>query len=177
MQSTLEAHIHTRAHTRVAQVHVQHHPSTAGGTCWRRPIHIPPTHTPLCHPLPPLTLCACVCAQGLVRFDACVCLVREVDPRPTAEHHCGAMWCLPYTRTRSATLAQDPRYACSLAFWCLRHVLDCVLRGSDRVLSHVQSPGTSSLCTGTQKKAIFRHVLKIATRGLSQGLFKESHTS
>ena len=73
MQSTLEAHIHTRAHTRVAQVHVQHHPSTAGGTCW--PIHDPPTHTPLCHPLPPLTRCARVCVQGQMCFYACVWLV------------------------------------------------------------------------------------------------------
>ena len=136
MQSTLEAHIHTRAHTRVAQVHVQHHPSTAGGTCW--PIHDPPTHTPLYHPLPPLTRCACVCVSRVKCASTRASAWFEVDARPTAEHQSGAMWCLPYTRTRS-TLAQDPRYACSLAFWCLMimHGLDCVLCGPDRVLSHV----------------------------------------
>jgi len=152
---------------------MQHHPSTAGGTCWRRPIHVPPTHTPLCHPLPPLTRCVCVCVcpgSNVLRRVRLPGLKSTPDqPQNTKVGQCGA--CLIHARI---TLAQD---ACSLAFWCLRYVLDCVLRGSDRVFSHVQSPGTSSLCTGIQKKAIFRHVLKIATRGLSQGLFKESHTS
>ena len=134
----------------------------------------PYTHTPLPPSSSSHTLCARVCPGSNVLLRVRLAGLKSTPD--TAEHQSGAMWCLPYTRTRS-TFAQNPRYAFPLAFWCLRHVLDCVLRGSDRVLSHVQSPGISSLCTGTQKKAIFRHVLKIATRGLSQGLFKESHTS
>ena len=167
-------HTYTHVHTHVS------HKSMCSTILVPRAARVGPSTTPLhTHHFATLFLLSHavrVCVSRVKCASTRASAWFEVDARPTAEHQSGAMWCLPYTRTRS-TLAQDPRYACSLAFWCLRHVLDCVLRGSDRVLSHVQSPGTSSLCTGTQKKAIFRHVLKIATRGLSQGLFKESHTS
>ena len=100
MQSTLEAHIHTctRAHTCVAQVHVQHHPSTAGGTCW--PIHDPPTHTPLYHPLPPLTRCACVCVSRVLcastRASAWFVKLTPGQPQNTIVGQCGA--CLVHAR-------------------------------------------------------------------------------
>ena len=92
-------HTYTHVHTHVS------HKSMCNTILVPRAARVGPSTTPLhTHPFTTLFLLShavrvCVCVQGLMRFDACVCLVREVDPRPTAEYHCGAMWCLPCTRT------------------------------------------------------------------------------
>ena len=96
MQSTLEAHVHTRDTS----------------PCSTSPCNtITVTRHVLAHPRPPYThsvatllllshaVRVCVVSRGLVRFDTCVSLVREVESRPTAEHHYGAVWCLPCTCT------------------------------------------------------------------------------
>ena len=96
MQSTLEAHVHTRdispcstspCNTITVTRHVLAHP--------RPPyIHSIATLLLLSH-----VVRVCVVSRGLVRFDTCVCLIRQVESRPTAEHHYGAVWCLPCTCT------------------------------------------------------------------------------
>ena len=91
-------HTYTHVHTHVS------HKSMCNTILVPRAARVGPSTTPLHtlrrHPPPPVTCCARVCCvQGLMRFDACVCLVRQVESRPTAEHHYGAVWCLPCTCT------------------------------------------------------------------------------